>query len=126
VKRTYEYLVLHASMHEEPSDKVTLRDIDRQHRAAGALGIGFHYVIRRDGKVEIGRQPERPGNFTRGFNTKALGVCLVGIPPWTQAQRDSLGLLIQNVTDIFGPLQIVSHREIVATSKQPVINLETP
>ena len=53
-------------------------DIDRWHRAKGWFGIGYHFVIRRRGKLEMGRPVERRGAHARGHNRNSIGVCLIG------------------------------------------------
>ena len=40
--------------------------------------IGYHYVIRRDGTLETGREEHRTGSHARQVNGTSLGVCLVG------------------------------------------------
>ena len=40
--------------------------------------IGYHYVIRRDGTLEVGRPLTVPGAHVEGYNSKSLGICLVG------------------------------------------------
>ena len=40
--------------------------------------IGYHYVIRRSGELELGRPLEQPGAHVRGHNQNSIGICLVG------------------------------------------------
>lgn len=40
--------------------------------------IGYHFVIRRDGKVEDGRPVPIPGAHVKGYNKTSIGICLVG------------------------------------------------
>lgn len=40
--------------------------------------IGYHYVIRRDGTVEMGRPTWAVGAHVEGENLHTVGVCLVG------------------------------------------------
>lgn len=40
--------------------------------------IGYHYVIKRDGNIEKGRDDITPGAHARGYNHDSLGVCMVG------------------------------------------------
>lgn len=61
-----------------PEQDVGAREIDRWHRAQGWACIGYHFVIRRDGTVEAGRNPELPGAHVAGHNHYTLGVCMVG------------------------------------------------
>lgn len=40
--------------------------------------IGYHYVIRRDGSLETGRDISEAGAHVGGRNANSIGVCLVG------------------------------------------------
>ena len=52
--------------------------IDKWHKDRGWSGIGYHYVIDRDGTVVEGRPLERVGAHVKGHNTGSIGVCLIG------------------------------------------------
>ena len=53
-------------------------EIRKWHKAKGWDDIGYHYVIRRDGKVERGRREDAIGAHVAGFNSTSIGVCMVG------------------------------------------------
>lgn len=40
--------------------------------------IGYHYVIRRNGKVERGRYISQPGAHCKGHNAHSIGIAYVG------------------------------------------------
>jgi len=40
-----------------PGQESSAADIDGWHKDKGWKGIGYHYVVRRDGTVEPGRPP---------------------------------------------------------------------
>lgn len=61
-----------------PSLDIGAAEIDRWHRERGWAGIGYHGVIRRDGRYEPGRDLERAGAHAYGHNADSLAVCLVG------------------------------------------------
>lgn len=44
----------------------------------GWSDIGYHYVIRRDGTLEEGREVESVGGHLFGWDSVCLGICLVG------------------------------------------------
>lgn len=44
----------------------------------GWKDIGYHYIIRRDGSVEQGRDENTPGAHVAGHNNDSLGICLIG------------------------------------------------
>ncbi len=53
--------------------------IDTWHRERGFhLGIGYHYVIRRDGAIEPGRPEWLIGAHCKNHNAHSIGVCYEG------------------------------------------------
>ena len=61
------YLVVHCAA-TPPEMDIGAKEIDLWHRQRGWSGIGYHFVIRRDGRVEAGRPLDRPGAHAQGFN----------------------------------------------------------
>ena len=62
-----------------PDDRPTSAvEIDQWHKGKGWRGIGYHFVIRRDGSVEPGRDPKLTGAHTLGHNLNSLGICMEG------------------------------------------------
>lgn len=64
-------------------DDVSVADIDRMHKARGFRETGYHIYIRKNGKVEYGRDLTQPGRFeigahSKGENDTAIGICLEG------------------------------------------------
>lgn len=53
-------------------------EINRWHMDRGWSGIGYHFIIDRDGKVAAGRPIEKTGAHVRGHNTGTIGISLVG------------------------------------------------
>jgi hypothetical protein len=56
--------------------------------------IGYHYVIRINGVVEVGRRLTETGAHCRGQNHNSIGVCLVGTDQFTPAQWRALRFLV--------------------------------
>lgn len=83
-------------------------------------GIGYHYVIRRDGAIERGRSCKYRGAHSSGYNWCSIGVHLCGnfeLEEPTGAQLDSLALLLADLCDfyILEVEAIVGHRDLLAT-----------
>lgn len=72
-----KYIVVHCSATPADMD-IGVVEIDRWHKQNGWAGIGYHYVIRRDGTLEVGRLLDKPGAHAAGFNSQSIGICLVG------------------------------------------------
>lgn len=76
-KRNITELIVHCSATPEGKD-YTVADIDKWHRANGWNGIGYHYVIYRDGAVAKGRDESVIGAHCTGHNSNSIGICYIG------------------------------------------------
>ena len=89
----------------------------------GWAGIGYHYVIRKDGSIERGRPRTAIGSHCYGSNSVSLGICVVGDfmqEEPNDAQLDSLKNLLADLMDIYmlepSRETIVGHYEKCETS----------
>jgi N-acetylmuramoyl-L-alanine amidase len=81
------------------------------------LHIGYHFIIRPDGIVKIGRDEEEIGAHVEGFNTNSIGVCLLGIKDFTGDQmREAVSLCKQlmikyklEAKDVLGHYELDKH-----------------
>ena len=53
-------------------------EIRRWHKNKKWSDIGYNIVIRRNGRVEVGRPLDHRGAHVAGYNNRALGICLIG------------------------------------------------
>jgi N-acetylmuramoyl-L-alanine amidase len=90
-------IILHCSDTPDEGDRYGLLDIDRWHKARGWSGVGYHYIIRRSGMVEVGRPETEIGAHTQGQNENSLGICLVGTRIFTGFQYQSMTTLIKAI-----------------------------
>lgn len=98
-------------------------EIDGIHRRLGWAGIGYHFLIRRDGAVEAGRPVLAVGAHAEGANHESVGVALCGnfcedVP--TNAQLESSAMLLALLSASFGfepdAEHIAGHRDLAATA----------
>jgi len=119
---TISALVVHASA-TFPSMDIGFKEIDSWHRERGFNMCGYHYIIRRDGTVEKGREDNVQGAHVGGFNRwkgkLTLGICLVGglkqgtkIPQdnFTPEQYTSLSKLLDQLMDKYPEAKLMGHR----------------
>lgn len=71
-----EYLVIHCSASDRSLTSV--RNIRDWHLARGWKDIGYHKIIDITGKVHQGRPDTEVGAHAAGFNSRSLGICLIG------------------------------------------------
>lgn len=76
-KRKIQRLIIHCSATPEGKD-YTVADIDGWHRQRGFSGIGYHFVIYRDGSIHEGRPVNDSGAHCQGYNATSIGICYIG------------------------------------------------
>ena len=118
--RNINLIVVHCSA-TNPLIDWGARDIEVLHqRNNGWSTVGYHWVIRRNGIVEVGRQESIPGAHVKGHNLNSIGVCLVGgvdfnnrpTPNYTTSQWASLKTLLVSLKLRFPNARIVGHRDL--------------
>lgn len=110
-------------IHHTGDDDVDLSaaDIHQIHIGFGWAGIGYHFVIRKDGTVERGRPEEYQGAHAPGANRFTLGVHVCGCFSYqapNEAQMQALTGLLADKCEQFGvdPLSgITGHRDWLPT-----------
>lgn len=104
--------------------------IDGWHKNQDWVGIGYHFVIRKNGTIERGRPEWAVGSHAYGENWHTLGIHLSGamdkVQP-TDAQIESCAHLVAYLCDEYEiPIDrehIVGHREVNDDTSCPGENL---
>lgn len=115
-------IVVHCTATREGRD-FTVEDINRWHKNCNWNCIGYHFVVYRDGTVHEGRPIWAVGSHVRGYNNTSVGVCYVGgmaadgrtiKDTRTDAQKEALRVLLQDIKTLYPYAQILGHRDLAA------------
>lgn len=116
-----EYIIVH---HSGGTDKNPLEDtsnhtaktMEEYHLSLGWEGLGYQYVIHKNGDIWLGRPETYHGAHTVDFNYRSIGICLAGnfdatLP--TKEQESALKGLIEGIRGHYAiPLdKILPHRK---------------
>ena len=103
-------------------DDLSAEDIHEMHQNQGWAGIGYHYVIRKNGQIELGRPEWAVGSHAYGENWHSIGIHVSGnfeeAEP-TEYQIESLAYLIGWLCeeyDLDPSVAVVGHRDLMATA----------
>ena len=124
--RIITLLIVHCSA-VRPGQRSSAKDIDRWHRDKGWNGIGYHYVVRRDGSMEPGRPIEEVGAHCVGHNSHSIGICYEGgldehgeeADTRTPEQKRALRKLLEELHGRFPKALIVGHHDLNPGKKCP-------
>ena len=120
-----EMIVIHHAGFPEGDKDSSAQELHKFHQETnGWAGIGYHYVIRKDGTIEQGRKPKAVGAHAYQHNKNSIGICVAGnfeVAKPQAAQIDSLKLLTawlcqKYKLDPMGKGVIVGHRDLNDTT----------
>ena len=118
--RSITLIVIHCSA-VGPDQQSSAAQIDTWHRQRGFhLGIGYHYVIRRNGEIEPGRPEYMVGAHCLNHNKYSIGVCYEGgidargqpADTRTLEQKAAMRKLLERLHQRYPKAVIVGHRDL--------------
>ena len=128
----YSFITVHCSA-TPPQQDVDVAEIRQWHKKKGWRDVGYHFVIRRSGDVELGRPLSQTGAHVKGHNKGNIGVCLVGgcnaerqpEDNFTLAQRKALFSLMAALQEQFliSDENVKGHKDWGANKACPVVRL---
>lgn len=95
-------VVWHWTAHYTDQGYIGCEQINESHvNGRGWSAIGYHFVVKRDGSIQIGRDINQTGAHVGGFNTRSIGISFVagykctsdkyrGVPPHSEVGPESI------------------------------------
>ena len=130
-----DWLVVHCSA-TAPQQDIGRTEINRWHIQRGFDCIGYHYVIRRNGDVEKGRQDDRQGAHEPSVNARSIAVCMVGGVDaskqqnpennFTAEQFDALRGLLIGLKSMHPKAVVIGHRDAPSKPKKACPSFDMP
>ncbi len=123
--RRIDWVVIHCSDTFSAQD-IGVEDIRYWHtKGNGWSDVGYHFVIKRDGTVEEGRDIKRVGAHTYGFNNHSIGICWVGGKSddggpednRTEEQEKSLRGIVDRMLSAFPDAVLMGHNDFPLVKK---------
>jgi len=109
------YIVLH---HVEATN-CTPQDVHQWHLARGWAGIGYNYLVGKDGTVYRGRPQNIVGAHCQNYNSQSVGISAIGNYETEQmpaAQWEAIVALVNELKGVYPGVKVVGHKELNATA----------
>lgn len=123
IKRDRTDLIVIHHTGNPSDDDLSAEQIHASHQAQGWAGIGYHYVIRKDGTIERGRPESYIGAHAIGHNSNSIGIHVCGnfeVGEPTEARLNTLPMLIADICKRYGLIAaknvVVGHRDLDNTA----------
>lgn len=98
--RKVDKIIIHCAA-SNIDDKNLFEIVNQWHLNRGWSGCGYHYLIRRDGGLVLGRSISKIGAHCKGQNRGSIGIMLNGDTRFTDKQYSCLRDLCYNLMSIF-------------------------
>lgn len=108
------YIILH---HRAGNGDVT--SIHTQHINQDYAGIGYHYYIRKDGKIYAGRPVGTIGAHCLNYNDKSVGICFEGnfeTEKMSEVQKKAGAELVKYLKSIYKSVVVTRHKDMDTTA----------
>ena len=119
-RKSTESIVIHCSA-TKPTMDIGLNEIRKWHvKDNGWRDVGYHYIVRRNGEVELGRNIKDTAAHAAGYNHKSIGIAMVGGMAeddstennFTDKQWMALLDLVKTQLTNYPDAKIIGHNEI--------------
>lgn len=101
--------------HHAQALNCTIQDVHNWHLHNGWIGVGYHFVIRKDGTVYEGRPIWAEGAHTFGYNDVSIGVCFEGDFRHETIRQEQINAgieLLRHIRSIYLAVQGIRHKDL--------------
>lgn len=114
-RKSTERLILHHAA----AQNCSAEDIHRWHLSNGWAGAGYHFLVRKDGKVYRLRPEDKVGAHAYSSNYNSIGICFEGNymeEDMPEAQKEAGKELVAYLKKKYNITTVQAHRDVCATS----------
>lgn len=106
-------------LHHAAAKSCGASTIHQWHKNNGWSGIGYHFVVRKNGTIERGRPEKTVGAHASGSNSDSLGICFEGdfqTEKMSDKQKSAGKELVAYLKKKYGISKVQRHSDVYATS----------
>lgn len=106
-------------LHHADAKSCSAEDIHRWHLNNGWSGAGYHFLVRKDGKIYRLRPEDKVGAHAYSSNYNSIGICFEGNymeEDMPEAQKEAGKELVSYLKGKYGITTVQRHKDVCATS----------
>jgi N-acetylmuramoyl-L-alanine amidase len=126
--RKIDKIIIHCSATPQFKD-FDVEDIRDWHvNGNGWSDVGYHYIIKLDGEIQVGRLENKIGAHVKGVNRSSIGICYIGgmdrqMKEWqdtrTKKQKESLLKVINDLLEKYPGSIVYGHKDFTTKKACP-------
>lgn len=106
-------------LHHAAASTCDVKTIHAWHLNRGFSGIGYHFLVRKDGTIERGRAENLVGAHVAGHNRDSIGICFEGnfeTETMGEAQKNAGEELVEYLKQKYSISIVVRHKDLADTA----------
>ena len=106
-------------LHHADAKSCSAEDIHRWHLNNGWSGAGYHFLVRKDGKIYRLRPEDKVGAHAYSSNYNSIGICFEGNymeEDMPEIQKEAGKELVAYLKNKYGITTVQRHKDVCATS----------
>lgn len=106
-------------LHHTATTSETPEQIHNYHLSKGWSGAGYHFYVRKDGKIYRLRPENKVGAHATNHNYNSIGVCAEGdfeVETMPEVQKNALKELVSYLKNKYGINKVQRHKDVQNTS----------
>lgn len=106
-------------LHHAAASVCDAKTIHQWHKNNGWAGIGYHFVVRKNGTIERGRPENTVGAHASGANSNSIGICFEGnfeTEAMPDLQKNAGKELAAYLKNKYGITTVQRHKDVGSTS----------
>lgn len=107
-------------LHHAAAKRCSVNDIHSWHLQNGWAGIGYHFLVRKDGSVHECRPIDTVGAHAGNHNSYSIGICFEGnfeVETMSDAQKKAGAELVSYIKGLYPTIKTVGkHKDYCSTS----------
>lgn len=129
MKRVINEIIVHCT-DTKVTQNFDISDVRQWHISRGFNDVGYHYYIKLDGTVQLGRALKVAGAHCKGHNSHSIGICFEGGlnadgTKWDgplEAQIESFFIVFDYIDALIPNIKVSNHYEY-STKTCPNFNI---
>ena len=105
-------------LHHAAAKTCDAKTIHQWHLNNGWSGIGYHFVVRKNGTIERGRPENKVGAHASGSNSDSIGICFEGdfmSETMSATQKNAGKELVAYLKNKYGISKVQKHSDVCST-----------
>jgi hypothetical protein len=122
---TYNNIPKMIVLHHLEAKSAEVADIHSWHIGNGWTGIGYHYYVKKDGRIFRGRPEKAQGSHCPGVNKCSIAISAEGnfmTEQMNEIQKQSIVALCKDICKRYGFEEIKGHKDVPYSTDCPGIN----